>query len=103
MGPFQILRKKTPDRLRQPDQRSNVRVPARYYAHLHAATGAAISECLVKDLSQAGARIVLPKANNNLPGQIMLRVTGEATPLTASVIWQAGTKCGLKFSDAGCV
>ena len=103
MIPFQILRKKAPDRLRKPDQRSNVRVPARYYAHLHAATGAVLSECLVKDLSQTGARIILPKADSNLPRQIMLRVTGEATPLTASVIWQAGAKCGLKFNDAGCV
>ena len=102
MDPFQILRKKTPDQLRKPDQRSNVRVPARYFAHLHAATGAVLSEFLVKDLSQTGARIVLPKANCNLPRQIMLRVTGEATPLTASVIWQAGAKCGLKFNDASC-
>ncbi len=102
MVPFQMMRKKTPDRLRKPDQRSNVRIPARYYAHLHAATGAVLSECLVKDLSQTGARIILPKANCSLPRQIMLRVTGEATPFTASVIWQVGAKCGLKFNDAGC-
>ena len=103
MNPFQILRRKPPDRLQEPEQRSNVRVPSRYYAYLHAATGAVLSECLVKDLSQTGARIILPKANSSLPRQIMLRVSGEATPFLASVIWQAGTKCGLKFNDAGSV
>jgi hypothetical protein len=101
MGPLQLLRKKPPDRPPKPDQRSHVRVPSRYYAYLHAATGAVLSECLVKDLSQTGARIILPKADRSLPPQIMLRVTGEATPFMASVIWQAGGKCGLKFTDAG--
>lgn len=100
MKPIQILRQKISNRLRKSDQRSQNRVPARYYAYLHAATGAVVSECLVKDISEAGARIILPMSAS-LPKKIMLRVTGEAMPMSASVIWQAGTKCGLEFRDAG--
>ena len=84
------------------EQRSQIRVPARYYAYLHGAKGAALSECLVKDISEAGARIVLPMATE-LPKKIMLRITGEMIPMRASVIWQAGAKCGLEFNDAGFV
>jgi len=102
MRAFQILAKKTSDRPRESNLRSQNRIPARYYAYLHAATGAVLSECLVKDISESGARIILPEAAN-LPKQIMLRVTGEATPMSASVVWQAGTKCGLEFNDAGFV
>ena len=99
---LKFLRRTITNRLRKSDQRSQPRVPARYYAYLHAATGGMLSECLVKDISETGARIILPEAAN-LPKQIMLRVTGEATPMSASVVWQAGTKCGLEFNDAGFV
>lgn len=102
MKVFQILTKMTSDRPRESDQRSQNRIPARYYAYLHAATGAVLSECLIKDISETGARIILPEAAS-LPKQILLRVTGEATPMRASVVWQAGTKCGLEFNDAGFV
>ena len=100
MKPLQFLRQKISRRSRESDQRSQNRVPARYYAYLHAATGAVLSECLVKDISETGARIILPMTAS-LPKRIMLRVTGEATPMTASVVWQAGTKCGLEFKEAG--
>ncbi len=102
MKVFQLPRKSTSDRLRKSNQRSRNRIPARYHAYLHAATGAVISDCLVKDISETGARIILPEAAR-LPKQIMLRVTGEATPMRASVVWQAGAKCGLEFRDAGSV
>lgn len=59
-----------------------------------------LSECLVKDISESGARIILPE-EASLPKQLLLCVTGEATPMSAALVWQAGTKCGLEFSDAG--
>jgi hypothetical protein len=102
MKAFQILGKKISDQPRELDQRSQNRIPARYHAYLHAATGAVISDCLVKDISETGARIILPEAAR-LPKQIMLRVTGEATPMNAFVVWQAGTKCGLEFIETDCV
>ena len=83
-----------------PEMRGQNRIPARYYGYLHAATGTVLSECLIKDISETGARIVLPKAAN-LPNRIRLHITGEVTPLPASVIWQAGTKCGLAFDESG--
>ena len=101
MKSFEILGRMTSDRPLESDKRSQNRIPARYYAYLHAATGAVLSECLVKDISESGARIILPKATS-LPKRIMLRVTGEVTPMCASVVWQADTKCGLEFNDAGC-
>lgn len=99
MKPFKILTQ-TISNHRESDQRTQNRIPARYYAYLHAATGAVLSECLVKDISEAGARIVLPMAAD-LPKDIMLRVTGETIPISASVVWQTGTKCGLRFYDSG--
>ena len=99
MTPFQILGQETSNPPPESNLRSQIRVPARYYAYLHAATGAVLSECLVKDISETGARIILPMATS-LPKKIMLRVTGEATPMSASVIWQTGSKCGLEFNDA---
>jgi hypothetical protein len=100
MKPFQILRKSISNPPRKSDERTQNRIPARYYAYIHAATGAVLSECLVKEISEAGARIILPMAAD-LPKKIMLRVTGEATPMSASVIWQTDSKCGLEFNDAG--
>jgi hypothetical protein len=99
MKAFEILGKMATHQSLKFDRRLQMRVPARYYAYLHAATGAVLSECLVKDISETGARIILPMAVN-LPKQIMLRITGEVTPMSASVVWQMGTKCGLEFDDA---
>ncbi len=95
-----MLGKLTSRRHSQSDQRSRNRIPSRYYAHLHSTTGTELSDCLIKDISEAGARIVLPK-QASLPKLIMLRVTGETAPMDASVVWQVGAKCGLKFDDAG--
>ena len=102
MAAFQIPENKTSDRRRESDRRFQNRFPARSYAYLHAATGAVLSECLVKDISEIGARIILPTAAR-LPKQIMFRITGEVTPMSASVVWQAGTKCDLKFNESSCV
>ena len=99
---FQLPKKSTSDRPQESNQRSRNRIPARYHAYLHAETGAVISDCLVKDISETGARIILPEAAR-LPKQIILRVTGEATPMNAFVVWQAGTKCGLEFIETDCV
>ena len=102
MKRFQIPGMKTSDWSPESEQRAQNRIPARYYACLHAATGAVLSEFLVKDISESGARIILPKAIS-LPKQIELRTTGQATPMSASVVWQAGTKCGIEFNGAGWV
>ena len=98
MKAIQITKKRTSDWPRESDRRSQIRIPARNYAYLRAATGAALSECLVKNISEAGACIILPIAAS-LPRQIMLRVIGEETLMNASVVWQAGTKCGLEFNS----
>jgi hypothetical protein len=101
MKAFHILGRKTSDRSLESDQRSQNRIPARYHAYLHAVTGAVVSECIVKDISEDGARVILPKSAS-LPERIMICVTGEMTPIGASVAWQTGTKCGLEFNYAGC-
>ena len=97
MAEFPIRKKKTFDWPQESDRRSQIRIPASNYAYLHAETGAVLSQCLVKDISVIGAGIILQKAAS-LPKQIMLRVTGEETPMRASVVWRAGTKCGLEFN-----
>ena len=102
MNVFQFLGKKTADQLLEQKQRASNRIPCRNYACVHAATGAVFSDCLVKDISETGARIILPRAIR-LPKQVTLRLTGKATPMGASVVWQAGTKCGLKFNESSCV
>jgi hypothetical protein len=102
MKAFQELGKKISDQPRESDQRSQKRIPTRYYACLHAASGVVLSDCLVKDISETGACIILPRAAS-LPKQVLLRITGEATPMSAFVVWQTGTKCGLEFDDAACV
>ena len=99
MKAFKTMGRIASERSQESNQRSQRRIPARYYAYLHAVTGAVLSECLVKDISETGARIILPKAAS-LPKKIMLRVTGEATPMCASVVWQKDTKCGLEFNDS---
>jgi hypothetical protein len=102
MKAFHILGKQTPDQLREFDQRARNRIPVRDFAYLHAVTGGVLSVCLVKDKSKTGAHIILPRAAC-VPKQIMLRIAGKEAPMSASVVWQAGTKCGLEFNDAGCV
>lgn len=102
MKTFQKLRKRNVYRLRIAEQRVRNRIPARNYAYLHTAIGTVLSECLIKDISETGARIILPRAAR-LPKQVLLRITGEVTPMSAFVVWQTGTKCGLEFDDAACV
>ena len=102
MKAFHILGKKTSDQLRESDQRARNRIPTQNFAYLHAVTGGVLSVCLVKDISETGAQIDLPRVVR-LSKQVMLRITAEETPMSAFVVWQAGTKCGLEFSDASCI
>ena len=102
MKAFRVPVKKNADRRCVGQRRAVNRIPTRNYAYLQNATGGVLSECLVKDISETGARIILPKMVS-LPKRIILRITGEAIPMNASVVWQAGTKCGLEFNDVGCV
>ena len=101
MKAFQLLGKQTSDQLRESDQRTRNRIPTRNLGYLHAVTGGVLSVCFVKDISKTGAHILLPRAAC-LPKQIMLRIAGEEAPMSGSVVWQAGTKCGLEFNDADC-
>lgn len=98
MKAFQKLQKNNLYRLRIAEQRARNRLPARNYAYLQSAQGAVFSECLVNDISDTGARIILPRAVK-LPEYVMLRISGETTPVSASVAWQTGTKCGLQFNN----
>ena len=56
-------------------------------------------ECLLQDISEAGARVALAPGAK-LPDAVDLHLTNEGTVArTSAVVWQTRTEAGLRFVD----
>ncbi len=60
--------------------------------------GFAARQCLVQDISSAGAKITLDEDANILPGVIRLAFSRDArTGHSCHVVWRRGKSAGVKF------
>lgn len=53
--------------------------------------------CVVKNISQAGARIVLQDETSFVPQQFKLSVPGQDIMADCEQVWRKGREIGLKF------
>ncbi|MGV7033177.1 PilZ domain-containing protein [Methylobacterium symbioticum] len=77
-------------------RRTSPRSNAFIFGHLHPETDDAAIECMIWDISPEGAMIEVPD-QNAVPDRFGLTVPGEDTARTATVMWRAGRRLGLRF------
>lgn len=79
------------------DQRRSKRRQIRYGARIEPADGSGQMECLIKDVSQSGARVNVTDVER-LPDDFILRFTKEETPRRrCRVVWRAKKDAGVMF------
>lgn len=60
---------------------------------------ASIMDCLVRDLSDQGARLAFA-ASVLLPGQIELEIVNHGPPRRATIVWRNETQAGIRFLES---
>jgi hypothetical protein len=81
----------------QRDRRQNFRVEWKSPASVDLGDGTPRIGCVVKNLSNGGARIACAEA---LPDEFILRVTpGRGRPRSCRVAWRRGDEIGVRFID----
>jgi hypothetical protein len=79
------------------DQRKSRRRPIRYYAEIGTVGGEGCLPCLVKDVSETGARVAT-HSPDQLPDRFILRLTNEgALQRVCKVVWRSETEAGVTF------
>lgn len=57
-------------------------------------------ECIVRDMSEDGARIQFPLGHRPIKDQMSLTIERDGRPVTADIVWTQGNVVGVSFSDA---
>ncbi|MBM1173843.1 PilZ domain-containing protein [Microvirga arabica] len=81
-----------------PERRSGERVPAGLEGWFASETTGDPVACTVWDLSETGARLVIPAAAD-VPLEFQLRIPHEGTVARVRLLWTAGSHYGVKFTD----
>ena len=55
-------------------------------------------DCVVKDLTETGARLRIPSALH-VPDEFTLSITGDGTRRPAQVVWRKISEVGVRFTD----
>lgn len=84
-----------PESDRRPQKRKRVLIGAR----VTYGDGAHYFDCTIRDLSEAGARITLPRGQP-MPSNVYLINLRDRTAHEASVKWNNGTEAGLAFNTS---
>ncbi len=79
------------------ERRSSPRRRTFLGAHLKRPGGAAIGDCIVRDLSKTGARLYVAQPIA-LPGEIELEITKTGERFRAEVVWSTRDSYGVRFS-----
>jgi hypothetical protein len=66
-------------------------------ARIILSNGRSTMSCVIRDLSQSGARLQAP-FTPEVPEKFMLLITGESTMVPARRVWWAGNQMGVKFT-----
>ena len=79
------------------EKRSFQRKSLKYPALLDAGDGKPPRECMLSDVSESGARVVV-KVPNEIPDRVILLIGSEGVaPRQCRVAWRDGTELGLEF------
>jgi hypothetical protein len=57
-------------------------------------------ECIVRDMSEDGARIQFPLGHRPIKDQMSLTIERDGRPVTADIVWTKGNVVGVSFNDA---
>jgi hypothetical protein len=57
-------------------------------------------ECVVRDISEEGARVEFPLGHRPLKEQMSLTIERDGRPVSADIMWSRGNVVGVSFSDA---
>ena len=87
---------KTRDIPRAPDRRPQRRTRVLLGARISYSDGAQHFDCTIRDLTNAGARISLPR-NQPIPSIVYLINMRDRTAHEAKVAWNNGKEAGLSF------
>jgi hypothetical protein len=80
------------------EKRSARRKSLKYPARIELGDGTPSRECLLSDVSESGARVVL-KTIENLPNQFTLLIGSlGAAPRVCKVVWRDEAELGLEFT-----
>jgi hypothetical protein len=81
-----------------PEHRSSERVPAGLVGWFASETNGDPVACTVWDLSEKGARLVIP-APADVPLKFQSRIPHEGAVARVRLVWTAGSQYGVKFTD----
>ena len=57
-------------------------------------------DCVVRDISDDGARVQFPFGSRPLKDQMSLTIERDGRPVTADIVWTQGNVVGVSFNDA---
>ncbi|OYU87729.1 MAG: pilus assembly protein PilZ [Bradyrhizobiaceae bacterium PARB1] len=57
-------------------------------------------ECIVRDMSEDGARVQFPLGHRPIKDQMSLTIERDGRPVTADIVWTKGNVVGVSFNDA---
>jgi hypothetical protein len=82
------------------EKRRSHRRPLKYPARIDVGDGSPLRDCVLSDVSESGARVIVNKPED-VPEQFILLVgTLGAAPRQCRVVWRDGTELGLEFRKA---
>ena len=84
------------------ERRRSVRQKSFLRGRVYFNKGRELADCLVRDLSNQGARIIFSDSIN-IPALIDLHIPQKDYNVRARVIWRQGVEIGLAFPDADLV
>ncbi|MET0444154.1 MAG: PilZ domain-containing protein [Pseudorhodoplanes sp.] len=56
-------------------------------------------ECVVRDISEAGARVEFPLGHRPLKEQMSLTIERDGRPVSADIMWMKGNVVGVSFNE----
>lgn len=82
---------------RKKDTRASKRKPLRYPVWMDKGDSGSLTECMLSDVSEGGAKLKLP-SQLAVPTNFSLRLTRNGLPARlCQVMWQDGIDIGIKF------
>jgi len=81
-----------------PERRSSKRVPVHLEAHVVCDTSSSSAECIIRDISSTGARLVFP-CLAEIPVEFVLQIPGTDAAARGRLIWSTGQENGIMFTD----
>jgi hypothetical protein len=81
-----------------PERRSSKRVRAHLEARVVCDTSSSSAECIIRDISSTGARLVFP-CLAEIPVEFVLHIPGTEVAAKGRLIWSTGQENGIMFTD----